>query len=48
VVGKEGMTGGPSQEKKKRKQNQFEFEIDTSNLLKLDLIQIGCSLAPKI
>jgi hypothetical protein len=29
---------------RKIKQNQFEFEIDTSNLLKIDSIQIGTSL----
>jgi hypothetical protein len=40
------MIGGPElgkrkERKRKRKHNQFKFEIDTSNLLKLDLIQIG-------
>jgi hypothetical protein len=33
---------------RKRKQNQFKFEIDTSNLLKLDLTQKGHSRTQKI
>jgi hypothetical protein len=37
-VGREGMIGGPGPGKeKKEKENGFKFEIDTSNLLKLEL-----------
>jgi hypothetical protein len=36
-----GLSREKKERKRKRKQNQFKFEIDTSNLLKLDLIQTG-------
>jgi hypothetical protein len=46
---KGGMTCGPeSGKEKKRKRIKFKYEIDTLNLLKLDLIQSVPSQTQKI